>query len=229
MPSFTMELWRVIDVKPEATPEDEWLGLNDYPIFEDGYRDGLNVKIKNHFMYQEIGHETIEQFRFAMRRKLHEIMPLYNELYKTTKVQFDPLSTIDIHTVTNANQSQTSEGSTSSDTTGDVDSTAKNVASAFPQVALGGNKDYATSGADSNSQTKTTGNTSESSSAENTASQDSDSRTTGYQGSAAQLIMQYRAALLNVDMLVIAELNELFMIVWNNSDEYSRTKGRFFQ
>jgi len=223
-----MELWRVIDLKPDTISEDAWLGLDSYPLFEGDYRESLNKKIKDHFMYQEIGHETVEQFTFAMRRKMNEIMPLYNELYQTTKLKFDPLSTMDIRTVTSADQTQTSEGNTEASTVGDVDSVAKNVASAFPQVMLAGNKDYATSGADSNSQTKTTGTNSESSSAENTATQNSDSRTSGYQGSAAQLIMQYRAAILNVDMLIIAELNELFMIVWNNSDEYSRTRGRFF-
>lgn len=228
MPSFTLELWRVIDLKPDSKLEDEWLGLNDYPIFDTAYRDGLNTKIKNHFMYQEIGHETVEQFTFSMRRKMHEIMPLFNELYKTTQIEFDPLSTMDIRNVTTGTQAQTSEGVTTSDTESDIDAVAKNVASAFPQVMLSGNKDYATSGADSNSQTKTTGNVNEESTAESNATTDSDSHTTGYQGIPAQLIQAYRAAILNVDMLIIAELDELFMAVWNNGDEYSRTKGRFF-
>ena len=228
MPSFTLELWRVLDLKPDAKTEDEWIGLHDYPLFNGVNREALNTKIKNHFMYQEIGHETVEQFTFSMRRKMHEIMPLYNELYKTAQMEYDPLSTMDIHTVSTGLSEQTSEGNTSSDTVSDIDAVAKNVASAFPQVMLAGNKDYATSGADSNSQTNTTGNVSEESTASNNATSENDSRTTGYQGVPAQLIQAYRAAILNVDMLIIAELDVLFMAVWNNGDEYSRTKGRFF-
>lgn len=228
MPSFTMELWRVLDLKPDAVPEDVWLGLDDYPLFEGDYRPELNRKIKNHFMYQEIGHETVEQFTFSMRRKMHEIMPVFNELYMTTKLKFDPLSTMDIKTVATGTQAQTSEGVTSSDTESDIDANARNVSSSFPQTQLAGNKDYATSGADSNSQTKTTGNVNEETSAESSATNESESRTTGYQGIPAQLIQAYRAAILNVDMLVIGELDELFMAVWNNADEYSRTKGRLF-
>lgn len=228
MPSFTMELWRVIDLKPDAIPEDQFLGLDDYPLFDPDYREGLNTKIKNHFMYQEIGHETVEQFTFSMRRKMHEIMPLYNELYKTTRMEFDPLSTIDIRNTSSASQEQASSGTSESDTDSDVNTVSKNVASTFPQLALAGNKDYATSGADSNSQTTTAGKIGENTSAESSATSSSESTTKGYQGSPAQLIMAYRAALLNVDMLIINDLDELFMAVWINGDEYSRSKGRYF-
>lgn len=221
MPTFTMELWRVISLKPDAVAEDEFLGLSDYPIYDDNYRNGLNEKIKNHFMYQEIGHETVEQFTFSMKRKMAEIMPLYNQLYESTKLTFDPLSTIDISSTSTGSQTQNSTGTSTNSTTGDVGSTAKTVSSAFPQVGLSPNKDYATSGSDSVSNSKTTGGGTEASSAENTATLDNTSSTKGYQGNASQLLMQYRAAMLNVDMLVIAELDELFMAVWNNGDEYT--------
>lgn len=228
MPSFTMELWRVIEMKPDDMTEDQFLGLAEYPIFEASYREGLNKKIKDHYMYQEIGHETIPQFTFSMKRKMNEIMPFYNELYKSTRIEFDPLLTMDIHNVTTGSQDQTSEGTTANVTESDIDAKAKNVASNFPQVMLSGNKDYATSGADSNSQTKTTGNVSEDSTASSNAVTETDSHTTGYQGSPAQLIQAFRAAILNVDLLIIAELDQLFMATWGNGDEYSRTKGRIY-
>jgi len=228
MPTFTLELWRVIDLKPNDVSEDAWLGLDDYPLFDPDYREALNKKIKNHFMYQEIGHETVEQFTFSLRRKMHEIMPQYNELYRTTLLKFDPLSTMDIRTVTTGTQEQTAEGVTSSDTESDIDAKSRNVVSNFPQVMLSPNKDYASNGADANSQTKTTGTVSEESESSNTSKQDSDSHTKGYQGIPAQLIQAARAAIINVDMLVIAEVDECFMMTWGNSDEYSRTKGRLF-
>lgn len=228
MPSFTMELWRVIDLKPDTIEEDVWLGLSEYPTNEGFDRAALNKKIKDHFMYQEIGHETVEQFTFSMKRKMNEIMPLYNELYKTTQMEYDPLSTIDIRSTSTGTQEQTSEGASNSETESDIDSTGKNVASTFPQVPLSGNKDYASSGADSNSQTKTKGTVSEASNAENNTTSESENTTKGYQGIPAQIIQAYRAAILNIDMLIIAELDELFMVAWGNGDDYSQTKGFYY-
>lgn len=225
MPTFTMELWRVIDLKPDSVEEDTWLGLAEYPIFAAAYREGLNKKIKDHFMYQEIGHETVEQFTFSMKRKMNEIMPLYNQLYESEKFTYDPLSTMDIRTVATGTQAQTSEGSTANDSESDVDSKARNVASNFPQQQLRGNADYASSGADSNSQTATKGKVTEESTAANNANSESDSHTTGYQGIPSQLLQAYRSAILNIDMMIIAELDTLFMAVWNNGDEYT---GRRF-
>lgn len=229
MPTFTMELWRAIDLKPKDKTVDEWLGLNDYPLFDGIDREALNNKIKNHYMYQEIGHETISQFSFSMRRKMHEIMPVYNELYKSAAIEVDILSTIDMRSISKGTQEQTSEASTTNETESDIGAVSKNVSSSFPSVMLSGNKDYATSGADANSQTKTKGESADASLAESAASNENESHTTGYQGNPSQLIQAFRAAIINVDMLIIAELDDLFMMVWNNGDDYSQTKGRFYQ
>jgi hypothetical protein len=49
---------------------------------------------------------------------------------------------------------------------------------------------------------------------------DTNSNTKGYQGVAADLLMRYREALLNIDVMILNELEELFMLVWDNGDEY---------
>jgi len=228
MPTFTLELWRVIDLKPDAVDTDAWLGLNDYPIFNEDYRATLNEKIKRHFMFQEIGHETVEQFTYSMRRKMHEIMPLYNELYKSTLMTYDPFKTIDMRTVSTGVSEQESEGASESLSDSNIDAKSKNVASAFPQVQLAGNKDYATTGADANSQTETKGSVSENSNARNTSNNEAESATSGYQGNPSELIQAYRAAILNVDLMVIAEVDPLFMGIWNTGDDYTTTQiGRY--
>lgn len=228
MPSYTMELWRLIDLKPDTISEDEWLGLHDYPLFDPDYRYTLNTKIKRHYMYQEIGSETVEQFRFFMLRKMHEIMPLYNELYRTTRLEFDPLATVSLRTLVTGEAEQTAEGKSVNDSEGEVKGTTKNVVSNFPQVMLAGNKDYASNGADGISNTDTRGTATEETESSNKTQQKNESVTTGYQGIPGQILQAYRSAILNVDMLIIAELTDLFMIVWNNSDDYSTTKGRVF-
>lgn len=225
MPSFTLELWRVLDGKAASKTEDQEIGLDLYPIFDETYRDGLNAKIKNHFMYREIGQETVTQFTFMLKRKMNEIMPYYNQLYKSQQITFDPLATIDLHSVIHGTGSaDTTTTNTSSNST-QVGSTAKAVASVFPQVMLAPDKDYASSGNDSNSQTSTTGNQSDNATANVASTNDNTTDTTGYQGVASELLMSYRASLLNIDMMVIGDLEPLFMQIWNTDDGYTTRQG----
>lgn len=56
--------------------------LSSYPIFNESYREILNNKILNHYYLREIGFETAELFNFYLGNKLNEIMPKYNILYE---------------------------------------------------------------------------------------------------------------------------------------------------
>jgi len=51
------------------------LGLSEYPIFDEEYRVGLNKKIIDHFWNREIGHESVDQFKFNLKRRMNEVMP----------------------------------------------------------------------------------------------------------------------------------------------------------
>lgn len=227
MPSFTMELWRVIDLKSDTVSEDTWLRLDTYPIFDETYRAGLNAKIKNHFMYREIGQETVDQFTFMLGRKLNEIMPYYNKLYDTEKITFDPLSTVDMSTISSGEGTAHSTSSSTQDNTTNTTTKAKNVVSAFPQVQLSPDKDYATNGSDANSQTDGTGNATDSRTGDDTTSSNGTTTTSGYQGPAAELLTRFRDTLLNIDMMVIGELEPLFMQVWNSDDSYTTRQSTY--
>lgn len=66
--------------------------LSDYPIFNESYRDALNECILQHYMMHEIGHETEQEFYFALRSKMWEIMPKYNVLLRSRDgLEYDPL------------------------------------------------------------------------------------------------------------------------------------------
>ena len=210
MATFTVTLKDAIDIMPD-------IGLNDYPIFNETYRIPLNQKIKDHFWNREIGQETIEMFRLALRRKMNEIMPLYNQHYLASQLTFDPLSTVDIHTLTDTGATIDNTGHSESGSTSNAKSRV--VASDFPQTQLAGNQDYASSAQDSVSDTGADSTADENSNSTQTGN--SDSRTTGYQGHAPMLIMQYRQTLVNIDMMVIGELENLFMLVWSNGDEFT--------
>ena len=99
----------------------KYIGLSEYPIFDEDYRTGLNDKIIDHFFFREIGFETAAQFAFYLRRTMNEIMPKYNALYlaQLTMDSEHPLSNYTRHknedweahvdddsTSTNSNQSE---------------------------------------------------------------------------------------------------------------------------
>ena len=85
MAFVTPQLRRVLDMGYD-------LGLKNYPIFSESHRQELNQKIVNHFRYREIGYETINQFIFALNRKMFEIMPFYNQLYESEELEISALT-----------------------------------------------------------------------------------------------------------------------------------------
>lgn len=66
----------------------------DYPIFDEEYRSVLQTKILLHFYTREIGYETVGRWKLALRSKMLEIMPYYNELYKKS-AQFGRVNIFD--------------------------------------------------------------------------------------------------------------------------------------
>lgn len=63
--------------------------MTQYPIFDENYRETLNHNILYHYYENEIGFETAPLFRLYLNQKLNEIMPYYNELYKVQKKLID--------------------------------------------------------------------------------------------------------------------------------------------
>jgi len=67
----------------------------DFPLYDPTYKRALETKIVNHYYFREIGAETTAQFKFMLARTLNEIMPYYNELYKSADLQFNPFYDVD--------------------------------------------------------------------------------------------------------------------------------------
>lgn len=68
----------------------------DFPMFDEAYRMRLEVKILKHYYTREIGLETVGLFKLKLDTKLNEIMPYYNQLYKSALLDFNPLYDVDI-------------------------------------------------------------------------------------------------------------------------------------
>lgn len=208
------------------------LGLDEYPIFDEEYRVPLNDKIIEHFFFREIGLETPELFRRFLNRKMNEVMPFYNQLYKSALKDLDPYVNYDLTTdgksagtadqTRDYSRTEGTDTTATSSTRNDTDSKARTLTSATPQMQLSGHEDYATNITDSNSKTGATGTSRQFSSANTDASDKTDTASKsaeeylnhvkGLSGiTASQALMQFRQTFLNIDMLVIHELDELFM------------------
>ena len=211
--TFTYVLKDVLDRVPDRD-----IGLTRYAIFDEAYRETLNNKIIERYWNQEIGLPTISQFTFNLRRKMTEIMPLYNKLYLSERISFDPLSTIDLKTISTNDTDQTTESDSLSGSDSDNDSTSFAVMSDTPQTMLAGNEDYATAGNHAKAKALARVTATDLTKATAIAKQKGDSHMTGYQGVASDLLMRYRDSLLNIDLMILDELRPLFMMVIGNGD-----------
>ena len=197
----------------------------DYPIFDDTYKEVLETKILKHFYTREIGSETYGLFKLRLDAKMNEIMPYYNKLYNSELIEFNPIYASDITRIhmgskqDNGEYSESVAGSYNNNKADTVNST--NLYSETPQGSLQGvdNGSYLTN-ATKNQYTDETYENGTNSNAKmgNTTNNTTDSYTEkvmGYDGhNPSKMISEFRNTFLNIDMMIIKELESLFMLVW---------------
>lgn len=79
----------------------------DFPIFDESYRSVLEKKILKHFYTREIGLETVGLWKLKLDTKMNEIMPFYNQLYKSELLEFNPLYDVDLTTTHTGTRNET--------------------------------------------------------------------------------------------------------------------------
>ena len=219
MADFTIEFRDVC-----ARYSDAELGLDAYPIFDEAYRPRLNKLIKDHYWFRETAYETAAMFAHQLRHRLETIMPYYNQLYDSTRIKFDPLSTMDVSSVSDGTHSSKSEtegsGTTKNRASGLSNSDSRDMR--YPDTVINQHGDYAVSGTKSDARTEGASETSNNSTSKANGDETSHatSHSTGRSQSAASLLVEYRASLLNVDKMVLAELDDLFFGLWSSNDNY---------
>lgn len=78
-----------------------------FPIFDESYRSVLEQKILKHFYTREIGLETVGLWKLKLDTKMNEIMPYYNQLYKSELLEFNPLYDVDLTTERTVTRNET--------------------------------------------------------------------------------------------------------------------------
>lgn len=204
------------------------------PFFDEAYRSVLCSKILKHYYMREICCETVGLWTLWMNTRLEEIMPYYNQLYESAKIEFNPMHDVDLtreHKRTenetgsrNRDTNITSNGTTNRTTNSDENK--KDLYSDTPQGALTGveNETYLTNArkiTDNAEVNNTEKNASDYSDKEETTSnvdttEDYLETLVGKQGteSFSSLLNKFRETFLNIDMLVIEEFSDLFFGLW---------------
>lgn len=167
--------------------------MSEYPMYEPVHkqlysyiptREELNKKIIDHYRFYEIGSETPGRFLYYIKMTLNEIMPYYNQLYKSIDIMNgidDIFGNVDIVESFEEETTGNSESSSSNKTNNNVESnnntntemntSGRNVASKTPQSQLQAktidnitaasemqwNEDISNSKSTSNDESKTTG------------------------------------------------------------------------
>lgn len=104
---------KVDDVISKALPK---LFDFDFPMYDESYRSVLETKIVKHFYTREICAETVGRWKLFLNERLNLIMPYYNQRYKSTLIEFNPMYDVDLttdHNKDNGGNSESSSNSTS--------------------------------------------------------------------------------------------------------------------
>lgn len=195
---------------------------SSFQAFEESYTPVLAKKILKWYYTREIGSETFGLFQLRLDAKLSVIMPYYNKIYSAFALDYDLLKDTDIKST----HKRENEGQNKSDTNGSSNSTdsskVTNRHSNTPQGSLDDleSNRYLSSGditdsSGKNSNTNKIGNTGSFSTTEDYVESIVGKRTAmTYTG----MIAEYVEKLKNVDRMVINELDDLFMQIWDWGD-----------
>lgn len=212
----------------------------DFPIFDENYRQVLCRKILKHYYTREIAHETVGRWKLALNAKLNEIMPYYNQLYKSELLEFNPFYDVDLtrkregsgtsnrtsnNTETNSGTSKnvsSGSGTSNTDTLNRFSDTPQNsmdtqgIADSVPLTTVTKvNEDNTTTNESTDTLTRNDNKTG--SGTENINNTDKYIETVkGKQGTEnySSLLKKFRETFLNIDMMIIEDCSDCFFTLW---------------
>ena len=207
MSKYTLELRYIY--------EDPNLKLFDFPynLYDNDLKPLFEEKFLQHFMFYEIGFDTIAMFKQRLMSKLNDIFPYYKQLYETELACKD----IDFMLNKDLKESYVRELTSNSNSSQESNTTSKGLSTAgqlTPSLISNSEKidkfmdtaqkDESSSNASSNGES--TGNSKE----EYTLTSQGNIGIT----SSAELLSKWRDVLLNIDLMIFEECNDLFMQIF---------------
>lgn len=190
------------------------LGLADYPIFDETYRETLNNKIIRHYFMHEIGAETSGLFRMFVRDAMFLIMPYYNQMY-LSEIMAKGIQPLIDH-ARKITEDAAGTASNNANTSATSTSNAQDIFSDTPMSALNFDNikagNYASTADFADASTTDSGKSDSSGSYDNKLSRTE----TGHDKAESELLLIWRDTFVNIDRDVVEDkaLRECFMTIW---------------
>ena len=207
MSKYTLELRYIY--------EDENFKLFDFPynLYDNDLKPWFEEKFFQHFMFYEIGFDTIGMFKQRLMSKLNDIFPYYKQLYETeirTKG-------IDFMLNKDLKESYVRELTSNSNSNQESNVTSNSLSTAgqlTPSLIANSQKiDKFMDSAqkeNSSSNSTSTGESNGNSKEQYTLTSQGNIGIT----SSAELLTKWRETLLNIDLMIFEECNDLFMQIF---------------
>lgn len=198
--------------------------FSDFPIFDELYRPELCKKILRHYYTREICCETLGRWKLFLSDKMKNIMPYYNQLYQSELIKIEPFVSVYRSVSHEGNGSETKttnrNGTNNSNSRTDGSTDTWSYYSDTPQGGIEGleSNDYLTNathnlGTDGTS-TSLNGTTSDNETGTGERSDSYVDKILGCEGNQSEMLLKFRETFLNIDMMIIDELKDLFFTLW---------------
>lgn len=202
-----------------------------FEIFDENYRTVLETKILKHFYTREIGTETFGLWQLRLDAKLSVIMPYYNKLYKAINIDIPVIDNVDMNVEHNIGRNADTKVNDNTDITASLQTTTNTNANSkirhsdTPQGSLEDLEanEYMTDATISdstqtvNSSTNSTSNSAGNSNTNAKSTEEYVEHRWGKVGSVTyvSMVSEYIEKLKNVDAMLIKELEDLFIQIWD--------------
>ena len=195
--------------------KDKKFKLFDFPynLYDNDLKPWFEEKFFQHFMFYEIGFDSVAMFKQRLMSKLNDIFPYYKQLYETeiAAKSVDFLLNKDLkesyvrELTSNSNSSQESNATSNGlSTAGQLTPSLISNSQKIDKFMDTAQKDESSSNATSTGES--TGNSKE----EYTLTSQGNIGIT----SSAELLDKWRQVLLNIDLMIFEECNDLFMQIF---------------
>ena len=195
--------------------KDKKFKLFDFPynLYDNDLKPWFEEKFYQHFMFYEIGFDSVAMFKQRLMSKLNDIFPYYKQLYETEIAckDIDFMLNKDLkesyvrELTSNSNSSQESNATSNGlSTAGQLTPSLISNSQKIDKFMDTAQKDESSSNASSTGES--TGNSKE----EYTLTSQGNIGIT----SSAELLSKWRDVLLNIDLMIFEECNDLFMQIF---------------
>ena len=195
--------------------EDENFKLFDFPynLYDNDLKPWFEEKFYQHFMFYEIGFDTIGMFKQRLMSKLNDIFPYYKQLYETEIRS----KGIDFMLNKDLKESYVRELTSNSNSNQESNVTSNSLSTAGQLTpSLIANSQKIDKFMDSAQKDNSSSNSTSSGESNGNSREEYTLISQGNIGitSSAELLTKWRETILNIDLMIFEECNDLFMQIF---------------